>query len=70
MYYPNNTIFEGEWSDGKKNGQGKMYYANNTLYEGNWINDSKQDNGKYHELDDNGNIINSHDINPNKKAKY
>jgi antitoxin component YwqK of YwqJK toxin-antitoxin module len=37
-YYPNgNLLYEGEWKDGWRNGQGKEYYENGKLkYEGEW----------------------------------
>lgn len=39
--------FEGEWRDGKKNGQGVMYFNNGDSYEGEWKDGHKNGRGIY-----------------------
>jgi hypothetical protein len=34
LYYPNGTLYEGEFAKNEPNGQGVMKYANGTVYEG------------------------------------
>ena len=34
MIYANGDIYEGEWSNGHKNGRGVYKFANGDLYEG------------------------------------
>jgi hypothetical protein len=43
--YPNGDIYEGEWLNDKKHGQGKMTYANGDIYYGDWKNDKKHGQG-------------------------
>jgi hypothetical protein len=44
--YPYRHIYEGEWLDGKKNGQGK-YTCTGDFYEGGYIDDKRNGQGKY-----------------------
>jgi len=54
--YTNNIIFEGEYSNGKRNGIGKEYYENNKIrFIGEYKNGKK--NGKGEEIDRNRNSI-------------
>ena len=32
-------VFDGMWSNGKRNGIGKMIFTNGTIYDGMWKND-------------------------------
>ena len=50
--YKDKLIFEGEFSNGKKNGKGKEYDNNERLkFEGEYINGEKKGNGKeYYEI--------------------
>ena len=41
------NIYEGEWLDGKRSGQGKMIYVNGDVYEGLFKDDKKNGQGKY-----------------------
>jgi hypothetical protein len=34
-------IYEGEWMNGDKHGQGKYYYFKDVFYEGNWVRNKK-----------------------------
>jgi uncharacterized protein YodC (DUF2158 family) len=36
MTYVNGDVYEGNWSEGKRHGQGTMTYANKDFYTGNW----------------------------------
>ena len=40
-------VYEGEYYDGLKNGNGKYTWSDGTVYEGNWVNDVLNGNGKY-----------------------
>jgi len=42
--YGNSNLYEGEWKNGKPEGQGKMIYQTGMTYEGQWKNGKK--NGK------------------------
>ena len=39
------VVYEGEWQDGKRHGQGKMTDADGDVYEGEWRNDLKDGQG-------------------------
>ena len=48
----NGDKYEGDWKDGKMNGEGKVFgqvgvynYGNGDKYNGNWVNDEKNGNG-------------------------
>jgi hypothetical protein len=41
----------GEWSMGRKNGQGKMTYTNGDVYNGSWVNDFREGKGQFTSLD-------------------
>lgn len=43
----NTNIYEGEWKDGKKNGQGKCTYVDGEIYDGEWKDDKKHGHGKF-----------------------
>lgn len=43
----NGDIYQGDWSDGEKNGQGHYEFANNDLYEGYWLNGKRHGKGVY-----------------------
>mmetsp|Transcript_18799 Transcript_18799/g.34086 ORF Transcript_18799/g.34086 Transcript_18799/m.34086 type:complete len:528 (+) Transcript_18799:62-1645(+) len=45
--YGNGDLYEGNWYDSKKNGQGKMVYSNGRVYEGGWVDNKKQGFGRY-----------------------
>eukprot|EP01084_Bolivina_argentea_P283306 485148_1 len=49
------NVYEGEWKNNMKHGQGKCVYKNGDVYVGSWKNDKKDGNGKlvYH----NGRIV-------------
>ena len=40
MIYNNNEIYEGNWKNNLKEGNGKMIYKNGDIYEGNWEKDN------------------------------
>ena len=40
--YNGNLIFEGEYSNGQKNGKGKEYYEGKLIYEGEYFNGEKK----------------------------
>ena len=39
MTYPNGDVYEGDWSNDKRHGNGKYTYANGDIDEGIWDND-------------------------------
>ena len=41
MKYPNGDLYDGMWSKGKKNGQGKYSYANGITYVGSFVDGKK-----------------------------
>ncbi|CAI2378234.1 unnamed protein product [Moneuplotes crassus] len=41
----NGDIYEGEFDDNRKNGEGKMYYKNGDYYSGSWLEDKREGNG-------------------------
>ena len=47
FYYPDGSIYEGEWFEDKKQGQGKYTYVNKDTYEGQWSNDLRDGEGTY-----------------------
>jgi hypothetical protein len=36
MVYMNKDRYEGEWSQGHKEGSGKYYFVDGSVYEGEW----------------------------------
>ena len=50
LYTHNGDYYNGEFSDGKKNGQGNIIYANGTKYEGSFKNDYHDGFGKLIQL--------------------
>jgi hypothetical protein len=45
MTYANGDLYQGDWMNDKKNGNGNMTYANGDLYHGEWMNDKRNGNG-------------------------
>ena len=45
MEYNNGDIYNGNWSQNKKQGKGEMIYKNGDKYKGNWKNDVKHGEG-------------------------
>ena len=43
--YKDGTVYEGEWSRGKRNGQGKCTYSDR-IYSGAWVDDKRHGQGK------------------------
>ncbi len=37
MTHANGDIYQGEWKDGKANGQGVFVDTNGSMYEGEWL---------------------------------
>jgi len=48
MKYANGDVYEGEWKNGKKEGQGVMTYANGNVYDGHWKNGKKEGEGIFY----------------------
>ena len=46
MFYNDGAIYDGDWLNGQRNGQGKITYPSGNIYEGDWENGVKQGNGK------------------------
>lgn len=51
MYYEDGSVYEGEWYDDKRHGQGMFRTADENRYEGEWQDDKKHGHGKYYFLD-------------------
>merc|ERR1711990_1016591 len=47
FYYPDGSIYEGQWTDDRKHGQGTYTYPNGDTYEGNWTHDLRNGTGTY-----------------------
>ena len=46
LKYGGNIVYEGEWLNGKKHGEGKSFSSNgNVSYEGEWLNGKKSGYG-------------------------
>ena len=41
MEYDNGRVYEGEWKDDLRNGNGYEIYANGVIYEGEWKDDKQ-----------------------------
>lgn len=41
MHFTNNDVYEGEWRNGVKDGNGKYVYYNGDKYTGHWREDKK-----------------------------
>jgi hypothetical protein len=46
MTYANNDVYDGNWTFGKRNGDGKMQ-SESGLYEGQWVNDFRHGYGTH-----------------------
>ena len=46
MTWPDQSTYEGDFSRGKMEGQGKRTYANGNIYEGEWMQDKPHGAGK------------------------
>lgn len=46
MVYPGDGVYEGAYTDGRKQGFGKFWYVDGTVYEGQWHEDQKSGEGK------------------------
>ncbi len=51
MYYADGSLYEGEWYNDQKNGQGLIKLSNSNRYEGMWRDDMKNGDGKFLYLD-------------------
>ena len=47
MQYADGTIYEGEWHQENRHGQGILLMPNSDRYEGMWYNDLKEGPGKF-----------------------
>lgn len=47
MYYPDGSIYDGNWEDNDKSGYGMYTYPNGDTYEGEWKDDQKHGIGVY-----------------------
>jgi len=45
--YADGGVYEGDWRNGKYNGQGSYTYAGGDIYEGEWRDGKRHDQGKY-----------------------
>ena len=45
--FANGEVYEGEYKDDKKHGQGKRTWADGNVYEGEWKDHKKHGQGKY-----------------------
>lgn len=51
-YYPDGSIYKGEWKDSKHHGKGVYEFVNGTVYDGEWQNNVLHGTGFY--IDANG----------------
>eukprot|EP00920_Eleutheroschizon_duboscqi_P022717 GHVT01055325.1.p2 GENE.GHVT01055325.1~~GHVT01055325.1.p2 ORF type:complete len:111 (+),score=1.63 GHVT01055325.1:401-733(+) len=51
MYYKDGSIYEGEWYDDERSGQGMLKLTTENRYEGSWRNGKKNGPGKFYYLD-------------------
>ena len=45
--WPDGTIYEGYWLNGRANGKGRIIHADGVWYNGNWLNDKANGQGVY-----------------------
>ena len=48
MFYPDGSIYEGEWLNDKENNSGILYMATGDVFKGIWKDGKKHGDGKYH----------------------
>ena len=46
-YYPDGSVYRGEWKNNQHDGNGVFEFANGTRYEGTWKNHLMQGHGEY-----------------------
>lgn len=51
MYYPDSTVYEGEWYNDQRSGRGLLKVSNGNHYEGMWERDMKHGEGKFFYMD-------------------
>ncbi len=47
MRLPDGSYYNGEWTEGEKNGNGIYHLANGDIYEGKWSHNKRNGFGKY-----------------------
>lgn len=47
MTYPDGTVYNGEWEENKRHGQGVYTYKNGDFYDGSWKEGHKHGKGRY-----------------------
>ena len=47
MGHPDGSVYEGDWSEGQRNGYGVYTYANGDKYQGIWEEDRRHGQGEY-----------------------
>jgi len=47
MYFPDGSVYSGQWDDDKKNGVGTYTYVNGDTYEGQFKDDKRHGDGTY-----------------------
>lgn len=52
--FPNKAVYEGQWKNGNRHGQGKQFWPDGSIYEGYWKNDMRDRKGRY--FADNGDV--------------
>mmetsp|Transcript_66820 Transcript_66820/g.139529 ORF Transcript_66820/g.139529 Transcript_66820/m.139529 type:complete len:514 (-) Transcript_66820:154-1695(-) len=45
VMYPNNSVYRGQFRDGKRHGKGTLTHSNGTIHEAEWRNDKRQGKG-------------------------
>ena len=53
MIWPDQSRYEGEFVDGKMEGNGIRYYANGNTHEGEWFQDKAHGTGVFFKASDN-----------------
>lgn len=50
--WPDGSVYEGYWKDGKANGKGRLVHSDGDIYIGEWKNDKADGYGRYMHADD------------------
>jgi hypothetical protein len=56
-HYENGDIYDGEFQNNMRNGNGKMIYSNGDIYIGDWVNNKRQGHGKISFVFEDGDVV-------------
>ena len=49
--WPDGSLYQGQWRDGKANGKGRLIHSDGDIYQGEWKDDKAHGIGVYRHLD-------------------